>query len=203
MMEDRFTMDTIAIESRIAESDAAHAHITRGSDVELVRNARVEDLNVETVTANPLLPSNRKWAIRFDNDGIVTIVLGMRNYGRGWFSAYFAGLVAARLGIPFRRVRVYYSATLPAVLQTPEPSHILLHGSSPDPVARAVANVIQEMCDRVIEKGRLAFAASAGVNADAISFDQPTGRFFVLGRDRSGNILEVAESARGAARIAR
>jgi hypothetical protein len=49
----------------------------------------------------------------------VTLVLGMRDYGRGWFSAYFAGLVVARLGLPFRRVRIYYSATLPAVSQTP------------------------------------------------------------------------------------
>ena len=190
-------MDIIATESRIANSDAAHNHITRASDAGLIRNTRVHDLNVECVTENPLLPADRKWAIRFNAGRTVTIVLGMRDYGRGWYSAYFAGVLAARLGIPFRRVRVYYSATLPAVLQTPQPFRILLHGSIPGPVASAAADVIEEMCHRVIEKGRLTFAALACVGADDIGFDQPTGRFYVLDRDRSGRILEIAETVQG------
>ena len=75
------------------------------SEVGLVESSRVENLNVETVTSNPLLPTDRKWAIRFDAGGTVRIILGMKNYGRGWFSAYFTGLAAARLGIPFRRIQ--------------------------------------------------------------------------------------------------
>src|ERR1700734_4193151 len=70
-------------------------------------------LNVEMLTANPLLQTDRKSEIRFKAGGAVTIVLGMRDYGRGWYSAHFASLVANRLGVPFRRIRVYYSATLP------------------------------------------------------------------------------------------
>jgi CO/xanthine dehydrogenase Mo-binding subunit len=196
-----FTMGTIATELRIPKNDAARSHHACTSEVGFVQSARVENLNIETATSNPFLPTDRKWAIRFNPGGTVTIVLGMRDYGRGWFSAYFAGLVTARLGIPFRRVRVYYSATLPAVLQTPVPSPIVLSRSHIGPVASAVANIIEGMCDQVIEKGRLVFAAMAGVGAIDVGFDQPTGRFFVLDRDRSGSLLEIAETTRGGSSV--
>src|ERR1700741_3539984 len=101
-------MGTITADPRVAYSAAPFAQC-----------ARIGTFNIEAVTANPVLPPDRKWAIRFNAGGTVTLVLGMRDYGRGWFSAYFAGLVATRLGVPFPRVRIYYSAALPAVLQTP------------------------------------------------------------------------------------
>jgi hypothetical protein len=121
----------------------------------------------------------------------------MKDYGRGWFSAHFTGLVAARLGIPFRRFRVYYAATLPAVLQTPIPSPNVFHRCHIGPIANAVADVVEGMCDQVIEKGRSAFAALAGVGVVDVGFDRQTGRFFVLERDRSRNIFEIAEATRG------
>jgi carbon-monoxide dehydrogenase large subunit len=159
------------------------------------RLAGVEMLDIETVTANPALPTARKWAIRFNAGGTVTIVLGMRDYGRGWFSAYFAGLVAARLGIPFRRIRIYYSANLPAVLQTPVPSPVPFRRGDVGPVAGAAADIIERMCDQVVEKGRLAFAAMAGIGIRDVGFDQQSGRFFVLERERSGNIFDLARVA--------
>lgn len=189
-------MDITTTEQRIAKNGPARDHLARTSELEFVQSARVESLNVETATSNPFLPTDRKWAIRFNAGGSVTIVLGMRVYAMGWFSAYFAGLVTARLGIPFRSVRVYYSASLPAALHTPVPSPIAVRRSDIGPVERAVANVIEGMCDKVIERGRLAFAATAGVGAIDVSFDQPTGRFFVLDRNQSRNILELAETAR-------
>src|SRR5215469_3065298 len=112
-IEDRFIMDTITVELPTAKSYAAPGHLGRTSEIGFVQNARGENLNIETIPSNPFLPTDRKWAIRFNADGTVTIVLGMRNYGRGWYSSYFAGLVRARLGVPFQRVRIYYSATLP------------------------------------------------------------------------------------------
>jgi hypothetical protein len=53
------------------------------------------------------------------------------------------------------------------------------------------------MCDQVIERGRSAFAAIAGVETGDVGFDQSSGRFFVLDQDRSGRILEIAGQARG------
>src|SRR5262245_1109647 len=104
-------MNAIATELRIAKSDPSHDHAANKGGAGVIRGAQVEDLNIETVTSNPLLPTDRRWAIRFNGGGTATIVLGMRDYGRGRYSAYFASLVTARLGIPFRRVRIYYSAT--------------------------------------------------------------------------------------------
>src|SRR5215469_12672153 len=197
VIRDHFIMDTIATELPIVKNHAAPGHSGRISEIGFVQNASVENLNIETVPSNPFLPAKRKWAIRFNAGGTVTIVLGMRDYGRGWYSGYFAGLVTARLGVPFRRVRIYYSATLPAVLQTPMPSSIVFHRRHIGPVARAVADIIEGLCDQVIERGRLAFAAIAGVSAIDVGFDQSTGRFFVLDRDRSRNILQIAETTRG------
>src|SRR4029077_18105087 len=45
----------------------------------------VGELNVEMLTANPLLQTDRKSAIRFSARGTVTIVLGIRDYGRGFY----------------------------------------------------------------------------------------------------------------------
>jgi CO/xanthine dehydrogenase Mo-binding subunit len=156
----------------------------------------IDNLNVEIVNKNPLLPTDRKWAIRFGADETVAVVLGMRDLGRGWFSAYFAGLVAARLGLPFRRVRIYYSAALPAVSQTPRITGILLYGSRPTAVATAVGDIICEMCGLVIEKGGLASAAVAGVGAADVAFDASTGCFFARNTDWSGRTLDVAKIAR-------
>lgn len=194
-------MNIITSDLGTAKSDTACDPLSAMSEVGFIQGAGVENLNAESVTSNPLLPAHRRWAIRFKADGTVVIVLGMRDYGRGWFSAYFAGLVTARLGVPFPRVRLYYSDTLPAALRTPMPSSMVLHRSQIGPAARAVADLIDEMCDQVVERGRLAFAAMAGVDTVDVGFDQATGRFFILDRDRSGNILEIAETVRGGSTV--
>jgi hypothetical protein len=64
-------------------------------------------------------------------------------------------------------------------------------------LAAAVADVIELMCDQVVEKGRLAFAATAGVGTGDVGFDQSSGRYFVLDRNRCGRILEIAATTRG------
>jgi hypothetical protein len=166
------------------------------STVGLLSLQSVGTLNVEMLTTDPLLQTDRKSEIRFNAGGAVTIVLGMRDNGRGWYSAYFASLVARRLGLPLRCTRVYYSATLPAVLQTPQESGILSEGSRPGPLATAVGKLIDEMCGRVVENGRAIFAELTGTAPAAVGFDQTAGRFFVLdGSSWSASILDIAEIA--------
>jgi CO/xanthine dehydrogenase Mo-binding subunit len=192
-------MEITVTKLRLADIDAAHDRFAHTSESGPVRKPGVGTLDIEAVASNPLFPPGPKWGIRFSTGGIVTIILGMRNYGRGCYTAYFAGLVAARLGIPFRRLRVYYSANLPAALQTPVQSSIVPHRSNTGPVAQAAADVIEEMCDQVIERARSVFAAMAGVRTIDVGFDQPTGRFFVVSRDRSRSVLELAgRTPRGA-----
>jgi CO/xanthine dehydrogenase Mo-binding subunit len=153
------------------------------------------ELNVEMLTANPLLQSDRKSAIRFSPNGNVTIVLGIRDYGRGSYSAHFANLVATRLGLPLRCMRVYYSASLPAVLQTPQNSGTLPEGSRLGPLATAVGQLIDDMCARVFENVKAIFAELTGAAAADVGFDQIAGRFFVLNGSRSASILDIAKIA--------
>lgn len=188
-------MDIVADTSK-AKNANTYEPLSRAHSDRVVLHAGIENLNVEIVNKNSLLPTDCKWAIRFGTDETITVVLGMRDYGRGWFSAYFAGLVLARLGLPFRSVRIYYSATLPAVSQTPRIAGILLYGSQPGSVAAAVGDIISEMCGLVIEKGRLASAAVAGVGAADVDFDASTGCFFVRNTGWSGRTLDIAKIAR-------
>jgi hypothetical protein len=188
-------MDIIADTSKPKNANT-YEPLSRAHSGRIVPRAGTENLSVEIVNKSPLLPTDRKWAIRFGKGETVTVVLGMRDYGRGWFSAYFAGLVAARLGLPFRRVRIYYSATLPAVSQSPRIAGILLYGRQPGSVAAAIGDIICEMCGLVIEKGRLASAAVAGVGAADVDFDASTGCFFARTTGWSGRTLDIAKIAR-------
>jgi hypothetical protein len=52
------------------------------------------------------------------------------------------------------------------------------------------------MCGLVIEKGRLASAAVAGVDAADVDFDAPTGCFFARNTGWSGRTLDIAKIAR-------
>jgi hypothetical protein len=190
-------MDISTTELREAANGAPLGYLARTRESGATRNERIESLDVEAVASNALLCADRKWGIRFGAGGIVTIVLGMRNYGRGCYSRYFANLVSARLGIPFCRVRLYYSADLPARLETPVAPLTVSGRSNIGPVAQAVTDVIEGMCDQVVERGRAAFAAMAGVGAGDVGFDQLSGRLFVLDRDQSCSTLEMARQASG------
>jgi hypothetical protein len=82
------------------------------------------------------------------------------------------------------------------MLQNPLPPRTVPCWSSLGPLAAAAADVIAGMCDQVIGKGRVAFAAIAGVEPSDVGFDQMSGRFFVLDRARSRSTLEIAVRAR-------
>jgi len=177
----------------MAAIGSTHERPTR--PVGLLPLQSVGEVNVEMLTANPLLQTDRKSAIRFSASGTVTIVLGIRDYRRGFYSAHFASLVATRLGLPLRRMRVYYSATLPAVLQTPQDSGTLPEGSRLGPLATAVGKLIDDMCGRVVENGRAIFAELTDATPADVGFDQIAGRFFVLNGSRSASILDIAKIA--------
>jgi|SRR5689334_18442984 len=130
--------------------------------------ASSQALDVETFAAVPFLPADERWAIRFSANETVTLVLGVRDYGGGWFSSYFAGLAASRLGIPYHRIRIYYSAQHPAALRTPMGPPALFRRGEIGPFANAIADIIEAMCDRVIEKGKLAFATIGSIACDNI-----------------------------------
>jgi hypothetical protein len=60
----------------------------------------------------------------------------------------------------------------------------------------AIGDIICEMCGLVIEKGRLASAAVAGVGAPDVDFDASTGCFFARNTGWSERTLDRAKIAR-------
>jgi len=180
----------------VLESDNMGSGAAYPIESELVLSARAEGLNVETVGPISLLPYGQKCGIHFEADATVTIMLGMRDYGDGYASPYFASLVAARLGIPFRRIRLYYAGVHPAVRITPWHIPNVPSRASVGMANAEIGDLIESLCDQAIEQGRRCLASSIGVLPGEIDFEASSGRFFVVGKDRHVNILELAKRAR-------
>jgi carbon-monoxide dehydrogenase large subunit len=177
-----------SIESRCDEGDSCGATASR--------HARTEDLNVEIIGPSSLLPHQQRCGIRFEADGTVTIVLGMRDYGHGWASPYFAGIVAAKLGVPFERIRMFYTGVHPAVRTTPRNKPYLLCRANVGPAIAGIGDLIDIVCDRVIDRGCRLLASSLGIPAGTIGFDASCGRFFDRQQERYFTILDTAAKAR-------
>jgi carbon-monoxide dehydrogenase large subunit len=155
-----------------------------------------DSLNVEVVGPRSLLPHQQRCGLRFEADGTVTIVLGTRDYGYGWASPYFAGIVADKLGVQFERIRMFYTGVHPAARTTPRNKPYLLCRASVGAVIAEIGDLIEVVCDRVIDRGRHLVASSLGVAAGTIGFDASRGRFFDRQQERYFTILDTAARAR-------
>jgi hypothetical protein len=72
----------------------------------------------------------------------------MKDPGCADASSYFANLLVARLGIPFKRVRLYYTGEHPAVRRTPKPSSQVLSRANLGIANARIGDLIEELCDR-------------------------------------------------------
>jgi hypothetical protein len=146
-------------------------------------------LDVELPIPDRLLPDRGTCAIRFEADGTATLMLGLRNDMRSYAASYFAAIVAERLGVPVNRIRLYYTASLPAV----KIGFRELPGDRDrDRVGArnvAIGALVEQLCDHVIAKGRRYLAASVASSEPAIGFDGACGRFCI-------DILTLARQAR-------
>jgi CO/xanthine dehydrogenase Mo-binding subunit len=158
--------------------------------------AAVEGLNVEGSGPISLLPYGQRCAIHFETDSTITVRLGTREYGMGYGSAYLASVPAARLGIPLNRVRIYYMGSLPAVRLAAKPVSQLPSRGSVGPTVAGIGDLIESLCDRVIEKGRLYLANSLGIRAIDINYEAANGRFCAPNGERF-SIFQTASLARG------
>jgi hypothetical protein len=163
---------------------------------DLPRRALEEGLNVEMAGPCVLLPHRPKYGVRFGTDSTVTIVLGMRDSGWADASTYFANLLVARIGIPFSKIRLYYTGLHPAARRTPKRSLQILSRANVGAADAAIGDLIEELCDRAIERGRHFLASSIGVIPGAIKFDASSGRFFIADSNYQVDFLEAARQAR-------
>lgn len=149
---------------------------------------RMRDLT--TVGPISLFPYGHECSIRMDST--VTITLGMKDYGNGYVSPYFANLVATRLGVPLKQIRIYYAGAHPAVRITPKTAACVPSRGSVGPTNDQIGTLIESLCEQIIEQGRSHLAHRNGVLPDEIEFDATSGQFIVASNEYRGHILELA-----------
>jgi carbon-monoxide dehydrogenase large subunit len=130
-------------------------------------------------------PNKEMGGIRFEKNGDVTIISGTLDYGQG-HAAPFAQVLAARLGVPFERIRLRQSDSDEIVFGggTGGSRSMLMTGAA-----------IAEAAPLVIEKGRALAAETLEAAAADIEFHN--GNFVVGGTDRKIGIMALASKHPG------
>ncbi|HTW51811.1 MAG TPA: xanthine dehydrogenase family protein molybdopterin-binding subunit, partial [Stellaceae bacterium] len=130
-------------------------------------------------------PGREMGGIRFEPNGDVTIITGTLDYGQGHWSP-FAQVLAARLGIPFQRIRL---------LQGDSDELIAGGGTGGSKSMIVSGNAIVGAADKVIERGKQ--IAAHVLEAAAADIEFRSGRFVIAGTDRSVGVMELAASLNG------
>jgi len=133
-------------------------------------------------------PHREMGGIRFEPDGMVTIITGTLDYGQGHASP-FAQVLCDRLGVPFENVRL---------LQGDSDQLIAGGGTGGSKSMMASGAAIVEASAKVIEQGRqLAAHALEAAPADIeFGIEASGGRFRIAGTDRGIGIMELEELMR-------
>ncbi len=136
-------------------------------------------------------PNKEMGGIRFessgDDAGNVTIITGTLDYGQG-HAAPFAQVLAARLGIPFGRIRL---------LQSDSDQLVFGAGTGGSRSMMMSGAAIAEASALVIEKGKALAGTEFETAVADIEFNPATSRFTVAGTDRSIGLMELADKHPG------
>ena len=129
-------------------------------------------------------PGREMGGIRFEPNGDVTIVTGTLDYGQGHWSP-FAQVLAARLGIPFRRIRLVQG----------DSDQLIAGGGTGGSKSMIVSgNAIVGAAEKVVENGRQ--IAAHVLEAAAADIEFRAGKFVIAGTDRAIGIMEMAARIR-------
>jgi carbon-monoxide dehydrogenase large subunit len=129
-------------------------------------------------------PGREMGGIRFEANGDVTLITGTLDYGQGHWSP-FAQVLAARLGIPFTRIKLVQG----------DSDELIAGGGTGGSKSMMTSGVaIVEAADKCIEQGRQ--IAAHVLEAAAADIEFHAGRFVIAGTDRSIHILELARGLR-------
>jgi carbon-monoxide dehydrogenase large subunit len=130
-------------------------------------------------------PSKEMGGIIFEPDGGVTLLTGTMDFGMGHASP-FAQVLAAKLGIPFEKIRL---------LQGDSDRLVLGGGSGGSKSIMSSGTAIVEAAAKVIEQGRQ--IASHVLEASAADIKFKDGTFVIAGTDRAVGIMDLADKIRG------
>ena len=125
-----------------------------------------------------------QWAaLRFDKEGAATVLIGSQSTGQGHETAY-AQIVADRLGIPVRDVRVQQGDT-----------DLVPHGSGTSgsrslPIG---GNAVRRAAEKACEKGRAVAAALLEAREEDVQFTH--GRYRIAGTDRTAGFAKVVRAS--------
>jgi aerobic carbon-monoxide dehydrogenase large subunit len=129
-------------------------------------------------------PGREMGGIRFEANGDVTITTGTLDYGQGHWSP-FAQVLATRLGIPFRRIRLVQG----------DSDQLIAGGGTGGSKSMIVSgNAIVRAGEKVVENGRQ--IAAHVLEAAAADIEFRAGRFVIAGTDRAIGIMELAARIR-------
>ena len=129
-------------------------------------------------------PGREMGGIRFEPNGDVTIVTGTLDYGQGHWSP-FAQVLATRLGIPFRRIRLVQG----------DSDQLIAGGGTGGSKSMIVSgNAIVRAGEKVVENGKQ--IAAHVLEAAAADIEFRAGRFVIAGTDRAIGIMELAAKIR-------
>ena len=126
-------------------------------------------------------PGREMGGIRFEPNGDVTITTGTLDYGQGHWTP-FAQVLAARLGIPFPRIRL---------IQGDSDALIAGGGTGGSKSMIVSGNAIVKASEKVIDVGKQ--IAAHVLEAAAADIEFRAGRFVIAGTDRSIGLMELAE----------
>ena len=146
---------------------------------------RLRGLGVAPYLETTAPPGTELADIRFDPDGMVTLVTGTCDFGMG-HATPFAQVLSDRLGVPFERIRMIQN-------DSDEMSEGA-GGSGGSRSAIATSGAILEASEAVIERGRKIAGHLLEAAVEDIAFTD--GMFRVAGTDRTVDILSLADSAR-------
>jgi carbon-monoxide dehydrogenase large subunit len=129
-------------------------------------------------------PGRERGGIRFEPDGSVTIVTGTLDYGQGHWTP-FAQVLAARLGIPFRHIKLVQG----------DSDQLIAGGGTGGSKSMIVSgNAIVGAAEKVIENGKQ--IAAHVLEAAAADIEFRAGRFVIAGTDRAIGLMELAAKLR-------
>ncbi len=123
-------------------------------------------------------------ALRFNDDGTVTIVTGTLDYGQGHW-APFAQVLTEKLGVPFERIKL---------LQGDSDALVFGGGTGGSRSAMLSGTAIMQAADKCIEQGKQIAAYVLEASVGDIEFER--GNFTIAGTDRSIDIMALAERLR-------
>ncbi len=124
--------------------------------------------------------------IRFEEDGMVSIVVGTQSGGQGHATAY-AQVLVDRLGVPFEKIQMVEG-------DTRELKQGGGTGGSRSLTAEGLA--IRKASDVVIESGKHYASQEFETAIADIQFSRETGEFNVTGTDRKISVLELAAKSK-------